>query len=412
MVAMMGTALEGQRLQASFTFRIVEAVKRMKISPMPRMAGLPWGLSIAAGIIITVLSLSPHLSIFNPMSTSAGSPPPIEARVLKTGDVPVDILAGSRMLAISGKREDIAQAALFAPAKAAGEGQIVFARFLDGVWSIWVVDADGENKRKLTDGTDPSWSPDGSQIVFVNPRGYLYAMNASGTGIKHLTESGLSIDPAWSPDGKQIAFCSVSAVEGKDNWAIHVVNADGTNVRSLGEKPPPHQGGIDPAWSPDGSKIAYRYFIGNGNRPSLWVMDSDGQNREMVYWWGGDAGGPDWSPDGDKIVFASYKDSANNWKTNDIFVINADGKNLKRLTEPGPAMYSSPNWSPDGTKIAFNSDQDGDWHLYVMNADGSNVQRLNVPVGERDCSLDWTGFSYAVDSAGKFPATWGDIKFN
>lgn len=63
MIAMMGTAFKEQRLQASFTFRIVETVKRMKIQPAPRTSELPWGLSLAAGIIITVLSLGAHLSI-------------------------------------------------------------------------------------------------------------------------------------------------------------------------------------------------------------------------------------------------------------------------------------------------------------------------------------------------------------
>jgi len=63
MADMMDTAFEGQRLPLGFTFRIVEAAKRIKIHPMPRMAGLPWGLSLAAGIFITVLSLNPHLSI-------------------------------------------------------------------------------------------------------------------------------------------------------------------------------------------------------------------------------------------------------------------------------------------------------------------------------------------------------------
>ena len=73
MMAMMGTAFEGQRLPMGFTFRIVEAVKRIKINPVPRVAGLPWGLSIAAGIIIAVLSFNPHLNLVNPMDISMSS---------------------------------------------------------------------------------------------------------------------------------------------------------------------------------------------------------------------------------------------------------------------------------------------------------------------------------------------------
>ncbi|MFC1712818.1 sigma-70 family RNA polymerase sigma factor [Candidatus Poribacteria bacterium] len=106
MITMMDTALEGQKLPSGFTFRIVEAVKHIKINPMPRMAGLPWGLSLAAGIIITVLSLNPHMSIPSDMAIPTGSPLPVETRVLKTGEIPVDILKTSEISVISSKQGD------------------------------------------------------------------------------------------------------------------------------------------------------------------------------------------------------------------------------------------------------------------------------------------------------------------
>ena len=104
MLAMMSKTYQEQRLQATFTFRILEAVKRTKIQPMPRTAGLPWGLSFAMGIIITILSLSPHLSIISDMAIPAGLPLPVEAKVLKTGEIPVDILKTSEISAISSKQ--------------------------------------------------------------------------------------------------------------------------------------------------------------------------------------------------------------------------------------------------------------------------------------------------------------------
>jgi len=103
MVAMMDTAFHEQRLRTGFTFRIVESVKRIKINPMPRIAGLPWGLSLAAGVIITVLSLNPHLSILSKMEIPASSALSAETRVARIGEFPVDILRTSETTVISGE---------------------------------------------------------------------------------------------------------------------------------------------------------------------------------------------------------------------------------------------------------------------------------------------------------------------
>ncbi len=101
MLAMMHEASEQNRLQASFTFRIVEVVKHIKINPMPRAAGLPWGLSLAMGIIITVLSLNPHLSITSDTAIPTVSPLPDGAQGLEVGEVSVDVLKITNMTTVS-----------------------------------------------------------------------------------------------------------------------------------------------------------------------------------------------------------------------------------------------------------------------------------------------------------------------
>ena len=104
MLAVMNTTFEEQRLQAAFTFRIVQAVKRIKIQPMPRMTGLPWGLSLAAGIIVAVLSLNPHLGLLKPKVISASSLFPVDGKAPKTGEIPVDILETSQVsIIVSGQ---------------------------------------------------------------------------------------------------------------------------------------------------------------------------------------------------------------------------------------------------------------------------------------------------------------------
>ena len=304
-------------------------------------------------------------------------------------------------------------APLPAPKQAANRGRIVFHRQPD--LRIWVMDADGKNETQLTNGKDgdPAWSPDGRRIAFYHfqdPDG-IYVMSADGSNMKQLTSHSGDGHPKWSPDGKQIAFQRETweqkpdgDVEQKD-WAIYVVNADGSNLRRL--KVGDTSGGY-PSWSPDGKQIAY--YDWRINRPAVCVMDANGENQKVVYWWGGDLG-IDWSPNEDEIVFISGQDSWN-WGGNDIYVINADGTNLRRLTQPGPSTYQDPAWSPDGTKIAYVLwDEKRNIDICVMNADGSNIQKLtNTPAPVNEFSPDWTASSYGVEPTGKLRTTWGRIK--
>ena len=311
--------------------------------------------------------------------------------MLLIGFLALPIIGGIGLVRFSGARP------------ASNEGRIVFTRNGD----IWVMDADGREQKEIItgDNREPAWSPDGRQIAFSRWRddgngNNIYVMNADGSDIKQLTSNPESDgNPTWSPDGKQIAF-DRSILEKKDGqWqrkrlAIYVVDADGSNVRPLLEdKTEP----CYPTWSPDSSKIAYNCYHVDSWSVLVMDADGDGENREIIH--GGHA--PDWSPDGDKIVFVRFRNRM------DIYVINSDGANLKRLTQPGPQRYWCPKWSPDGTKIVF-ADKDK-WDIYVMDADGSNVQALTNSE-KWDQFPDWTAYSYGVEPTGKLKTTWGKIK--
>jgi len=103
-LSLMSMTLEQQRLQASFTFRIVEMVKRIKINPMPNTTALPWGLSLTAGIIFTIMCFTQNLNHSNPVGTPVYSPLPAETKVLKVGELPVDVLRISNMPFLSSQQ--------------------------------------------------------------------------------------------------------------------------------------------------------------------------------------------------------------------------------------------------------------------------------------------------------------------
>jgi TolB protein len=123
----------------------------------------------------------------------------------------------------------------------------------------------------------------------------------------------------------------------------------------------------------------------DGN-PEIYVINADGSNPRRLTDHEALDGGPTWSPDGSQIAFCSARDG-----NMEIYVMDASGGNLRRLTD-NPAADMEPAWSPDGRQIVFTSDRDGIAELYVINADGSDPQRLtnNAVV---DASPAWSPVS-------------------
>lgn len=171
------------------------------------------------------------------------------------------------------------------------------------------------------------------EIVF-NREGGIYIMSADGSHVRQVTDYGLW--PAWSPDGTRIAFGRWGPT-----WCdLFVMFADGsadTAVVSYWDDDEYQY--THPAWSADGRELIYQ--------------DDDGGWKEL-----------DPSPDGNKLAYSEY---------GDIYVNVAD--NSVNLTND-PADDREPAWSPDSTKIAFASNRGGNYDIYLINADGSGLKRL------------------------------------
>lgn len=213
----------------------------------------------------------------------------------------------------------------------------------------------------------PSWSPDGTLIVFTkagNDFDEIWVTKPDGTGHRRLTPAGgRDTQPAWSPDGRRIAF--TSRVGG--NWEIHVMDADGGNRARLTSHTS-HD--TAPAWSPDGSMIVYQRGQEEGRGSEIRVMSADG-SADRTLTAGPRTENPSWSPDGTRIAFQSTRDG-----NIELYVVNADGSNIRRLTSTPDRREDDPAWSPDGTRIAFAAGDDVRRDVYVIAPDGTGERRV------------------------------------
>lgn len=255
------------------------------------------------------------------------------------------------------------------------------------------------------------------KIAFISDNN-IYAMNPDGSNVTNLSAlSGLSglIDgnPAWSPDGTRLAFTRRRQTD--TTAAIWVMNADGSNQHQVSQNP---SNDLMPAWSPDASHIVFVRTLGNSNSTTnneIYVMNADGSNAFNISNNAAVDIEPKWSPDGTKIVFASTRDLPNVPSGRfEIYTITVDAQGNPtaspvRLTN-NTADDREPVWSPDGSKIAFGSQRDNIPETYVMNADGSNQVNLTGSTADDTSSPAWSpdGLQIAFTSysrAGKFSNT-------
>jgi Tol biopolymer transport system component len=177
--------------------------------------------------------------------------------------------------------------------------------------------------------------------------------------------------PAWSPDGTRIAFQSNRT----GDHEIYVMNADGSGVRQLTDSD-----GLDvhPSWSPDGSRIVFAsarttQMYSSPGKLQIYVMDADGQHPVRLTNNQVNDYSPEWSPDGQRIAFLSDRDGIP-----EVYVMRLDGSQQTNVTAhlPKGTERGNPHWHPDGVHIVFDADTSRRYNIFSVKFDGTDFRQL------------------------------------
>ncbi|HJO24852.1 MAG: hypothetical protein QF890_09130 [Myxococcota bacterium] len=267
--------------------------------------------------------------------------------------------------------------------------EIAFVSNRKGTSEIYVMGADGSNPRSATANGSinrfPSWSPDGDSIVYTSYRHQdrpLLFLSSRGRGrpgrlLRRLGDAYSEYRGVFAPDGSHLAV-AMSAPDRASE--IYRVRPDGRDLRALTRST-----AIDvaPAWSPDGSQLAF--VSDRSGSPQVYVMEADGSSQRRLTFQGPYNTHPAWSPDGKWIAYESRIGGQF-----DIWLIDPEGTVNVPLVQH-PRGDESPTWAPNSRKVAFSSRRRGRADIYVIDVNGENLHRTTRSGGD-DTSPSWGPF--------------------
>jgi len=290
---------------------------------------------------------------------------------------------------------------------AASQARIVYVTCSSASECAFVsIDPDGSDRRTLftLDGERddlppllPQCSPDGKEIVYflsAEERTSIFKATLDGSEIVELTPTLHAVDPAWSPDGTKIVF-SASTAEEPSRPQLWVMNSDGADAHPITAD---RSFNLVPAWSPDGHRIAFTSTSAADQASldyaDLWVVNAGGSDARPLISGPSHDRQPAWSPDGRTLAFTRVEGSPSvggaPGSGGAIFLASASGLDVRALTSSPPRAFL-PRWSPDGEQVVFSvaptfdqplGQRDPGFQIYVIGAhDTGQTQITDEPNG-------------------------------